>query len=89
MSFFLNLLELESLKIKINDNKFVAFIRVAANILSSIYPYTLSDTLLIYKKKSELEINSLYKLRVLTRKIIGKNLKSRKLIKIFHCQILQ
>jgi len=31
---------------------------VAANILSSIYPYTLSDTLLIYKKKSELEINS-------------------------------
>jgi hypothetical protein len=30
---------------------------VAANILSSIYPYTLSDTLLIYKKKSELKIN--------------------------------
>jgi len=76
MSFFLNLLELEPLKIKINDNKFVAFtfchwvglekrkntwfveLRVAANILSSIYPYTLSDTLLIYKKKSELEINS-------------------------------
>lgn len=25
MSFFLNLLELEPLKIKINDNKFVAF----------------------------------------------------------------
>lgn len=76
MSFFLNLLELEPLKIKINDNKFVAFtfchwvglekrkntwfveLRVAANILSSIYPYSLSDTLLIYKKKSELEINS-------------------------------
>ena len=76
MSFFLNLLELEPLKIKINDNKFVAFtfchwvglekrkntwfieLRVAANILSWIYPYTLSDTLLIYKKKSELEINS-------------------------------
>lgn len=76
MSFFLNLLELEPLKIKINDNKFVAFtfchwvglekrkntwfveLRVAANILSSIYPYTLSDTLLIYKKKSELKINS-------------------------------
>jgi hypothetical protein len=76
MSFFLNLLELEPLKIKINDNKFVAFnfchwvglekrkntwfveLRVAANILSSIYPYTLSDTLLIYKKKSELELNS-------------------------------
>ena len=31
---------------------------MAANILSSIYPYTLSDTLLIYKTKSELEINS-------------------------------
>jgi len=76
ISFFLNLLELEPLKIKINDNKFVAFtfchwvglekrkntwfveLRVAANILSLIYPYTLSDTLLIYKKKSELEINS-------------------------------
>lgn len=76
MSFFLNLLELEPLKIKINDNKFVAFtfchcvglekrkntwfveLRVAANILSSIYPYTLLDTLLIYKTKSELEINS-------------------------------
>lgn len=76
ISFFLNLLELEPLKIKINDNKFVAFtfchwvglekrkntwfveLRVADNILSLIYPYTLSDTLLIYKKKSELEINS-------------------------------
>ena len=76
MSFFLNLLELEPLKIKITDNKFVAFtfcnwvglekrkntwfveLRVAANILSSIYPYTLLDTLLIYKTKSELEINS-------------------------------
>lgn len=76
MFFFLNLLELEPLKIKINDNKFVGFtfchwvglekrkntwfveLRVAANILSSIYSYTLSDTLLIYKTKSELEINS-------------------------------
>ena len=76
MSFFLNLLELEPLKIKINDNKFVAFtfchwvglekrkntwfveLRIAANILSQVYPYTLSETLLIYKKKSELEINS-------------------------------
>ena len=56
MSFFLNLLELESLKIKINDNKFVAFtfchwvglekrkntwfvgLRMAANILSQLYP---------------------------------------------------
>ena len=45
MSFFLNLLELEPLKIKINDNKFVDFtfchwvgwfveLRLAANILS-------------------------------------------------------
>ena len=68
MSFFLNLLELEPLKIKINDNKFVAFtfchwvglekrkntwfveLRIAANILSQVYPYTLSETLLIYKK---------------------------------------
>ena len=31
---------------------------MAANILSQVYPYTLSETLLIYKKKSELEINS-------------------------------
>ena len=31
---------------------------MVANILSWIYPYTLSETLLIYKKKSELEINS-------------------------------
>jgi len=31
---------------------------VAANALSWIYPYTLSETLLISKKKSELEINS-------------------------------
>lgn len=76
MSFFLNLLELEPLKIEINDNKFVAFtfchwvvlekrkntwsveLRMAANILSQVYPYTLSETLLIYKEKSELEINS-------------------------------
>ena len=76
MSFFLNLLELEPLKIKINDNKFIAFtfchwvglekrkntwfveLRMAANILSQVYPYTLSETLLIYKKKSELKINS-------------------------------
>lgn len=31
---------------------------MAANILYWIYPYTISDTLLIYKTKSELEINS-------------------------------
>ena len=31
---------------------------MAANILSQVYPYTLSETLLSYKKKSELEINS-------------------------------
>lgn len=76
MSFFLNLLKLEPLKIKINDNKFVVFtfchwvglekrkntwfvqLRIAGNILSQVYLYTLSETLLIYKKKSELEINS-------------------------------
>ena len=68
MFFFINLLELETLKIKINDNKFVAFtfcywvglekrkntwfveLRITANILSQVYPYTLSETLLIYKK---------------------------------------
>ena len=33
----------------------------AANILSWVYPYTLSETLLIYKKKSELEINSQFR----------------------------
>lgn len=72
--FFANLLELEPLKIKVNDNRSVAFtfcnwvaiekrnsklfieLRIAASILFCIYPYTLPKTLLIYKKKSELEI---------------------------------
>jgi hypothetical protein len=75
-SFFKNLLKLEPLKIKINDNRFVYFtfchwiglekrkntwfveLRIAANILSWVYPYTLPNILLIYKKKSELEIKS-------------------------------
>lgn len=74
MSFFKNLLKLEPLKIKINDNRFVYFtfcnwlalekrnntwfveLRIAANILSSVYSYTLPNILLIYKKKSELAI---------------------------------
>jgi len=74
MSFFENLLKLEPLKRKINDNRFVFFtfchwlalekrnniwfveLRIAANILSSVYPYTLPNILLIYKKKSDLAI---------------------------------
>ena len=76
MFFLKNLLKLEPLKIKMNDNRFVYFsfcnwlavekrkntwfveLRIAANILSSVYPYTLPNILLIYKKKSELAIKS-------------------------------
>jgi len=39
-------------------NRWFVKLRVAANVLSTVYPYTLPDILLTYSKRSELEIKA-------------------------------